>query len=1023
MQNVVNSSAVPILDLSTARAHGAERDALALAADLGLTLVESLPAPDLGGQVHVFKHTSGLTFSSLHNNCRQNRIQVHVRTPHKDHSGVFHIAEHCLITGENAGLIQPYFQLSNSLIHSGIKALTSHDQTIYAFQSSHKESLTIGSRTFLECTLRPEVSEAVFLRERGYYQGAPGKSGLHFSGVVYNEVQGISGEALRRNNHAFNRAFLPNSCHAFEVGGSTAEIPSLSFQRFSEIVRKYYIPANTVVVMAGELSLRERLEILAPRLAGLPSANSAGNILTAELTSTGVAWPEAKSARNVYPSNATTSGKDLEVLFLNYNLPEHLDSKALSLILAITEHLDSKRSGFYAPLLAKDSLELLPSFTTCSRSELQFVRTFFQTSDRAEQEFLTGLTERVLKSLRDSPLPVGYIEKLLQVTQQKIIALPSSSEFGQVACNRIAEWNFGFSAGPDQDSVTVRHNQILDELHGNKRSFADLVDQIFVSNPQTHQLLLVPSVTEYKELKAASDRHTVIQNPDMATATIAIQQHVKVEELQRRATESSAGANIRLGDLSAARDLIVDLPQIEFSHKGVNIRHFPVELQGERIRLSMEFPIQHLDTKGLQLATTNSEYVFQVGATSTTPGEFVAKRDRLTSDFNVTAACYLPGGHKQAEQIEPSVNIRCRLDLKIGDLRQMLDMISASIQSPDYRKVQELWSCMHDSYRQAMRSQGNTMSLSSYALQLGAEGTSHMQEYLSAMAPSSMARFLLEALSQNRRTPNNLVQALENNHRAIFHRGNVNIDLICAPQHFQAAIGPMANFIEALPEAPAEFIPTALYRRTDKTFNARASLGLVGDFPNNFITQRLIIPGGIENREMGTARMAVALLGEYLNTELRTKGAAYAAQASLCPFLGQIALISHQDPGVQRTLQIFRNIGEFLVAGSISENEIQSARVSNLRQLFSYGDAIDRAENASRAARIHDTTEQQLERVDAILSTSRGDLRRWGEVLLNLSDADKSTVAIGNQSSLDAAQRAGLIKELAPLRRYGTSIS
>jgi Zn-dependent M16 (insulinase) family peptidase len=85
---------------------------------------------------------------------------------------------------------------------------------------------------------------------------------LTYNGVVYNEMKGAFSNPDDVLEREIMHSLYPDNCYGFESGGDPKYIPTLSYEQFKEFHKRFYHPANSYIVLYGDLDMEERLEWL-----------------------------------------------------------------------------------------------------------------------------------------------------------------------------------------------------------------------------------------------------------------------------------------------------------------------------------------------------------------------------------------------------------------------------------------------------------------------------------------------------------------------------------------------------------------------------------------------------------------------------------------------------------------------------------------------------------------------------------------------------------------------------------------
>jgi len=85
---------------------------------------------------------------------------------------------------------------------------------------------------------------------------------LTYKGVVYNEMKGVYSSADSLLTRESQRSIFPDNTYGVDSGRYPAMIPNLSFEQFAEFHGKFYHPANSRILFAGDDDVATRLKLM-----------------------------------------------------------------------------------------------------------------------------------------------------------------------------------------------------------------------------------------------------------------------------------------------------------------------------------------------------------------------------------------------------------------------------------------------------------------------------------------------------------------------------------------------------------------------------------------------------------------------------------------------------------------------------------------------------------------------------------------------------------------------------------------
>lgn len=150
--------------------------------------------------------------------------------------------------------------LSRNSCNTFLNAMTAPDRTDYPASSPVKKDFDNIFAVYTDAVFEPLLRKEDFMQE-GIRLSSEG--GLHFEGVVFSEMLGdISSHQSVVQNMISRPLYDSDSPYSYEFGGNPPDITDLTYEKFIETYRKYYVPANMTLFLYGDLDVLEKLDFL-----------------------------------------------------------------------------------------------------------------------------------------------------------------------------------------------------------------------------------------------------------------------------------------------------------------------------------------------------------------------------------------------------------------------------------------------------------------------------------------------------------------------------------------------------------------------------------------------------------------------------------------------------------------------------------------------------------------------------------------------------------------------------------------
>ncbi|KAI8809643.1 Metalloenzyme, LuxS/M16 peptidase-like protein [Cladochytrium replicatum] len=204
-----------------------------------------------GPTITVFKHKwSG--FRAVFANVATPLCSAAVVVPtfSSDDKGLPHTLEHLIFTGSQNFPMRGYLDsLAIRCLSTGTNAYTTEDHTAYTISTAGSQGLIDMFNVFLDHILRPTLRPNQFLAEVVHIDGS-----AKYQGVVYCEMAGRENtEGDLVDLHLRRLLYDRKGTYAFECGGLTPDIKTLTNEEIKSYHERYYNLNNITAIIAGRV--------------------------------------------------------------------------------------------------------------------------------------------------------------------------------------------------------------------------------------------------------------------------------------------------------------------------------------------------------------------------------------------------------------------------------------------------------------------------------------------------------------------------------------------------------------------------------------------------------------------------------------------------------------------------------------------------------------------------------------------------------------------------------------------------
>ena len=221
---------------------------------------------DLKSKGTLLKHKkSGARVLLMENDDENKVFTIGFRTPPSDSTGVPHIMEHSVLCGSKEFPVKdPFVELVKGSLNTFLNAMTYPDKTVYPVASCNDKDFQNLMHVYMDAVFYPNIyqNDKTFRQEGWSYKLDDPDGELTISGVVYNEMKGAFSSPEGVLDRVVLNSLFPDNAYSVESGGDPEVIPELTYEQFLDFHRKYYHPSNSYIYLYGDMNMEEKLRWL-----------------------------------------------------------------------------------------------------------------------------------------------------------------------------------------------------------------------------------------------------------------------------------------------------------------------------------------------------------------------------------------------------------------------------------------------------------------------------------------------------------------------------------------------------------------------------------------------------------------------------------------------------------------------------------------------------------------------------------------------------------------------------------------
>lgn len=452
--------------------------------------------PELNARLYEMKHIkSGARLIWLDREDQNKTFGIAFPTLPEDDTGVFHILEHSVLCGsERYPVKDPFVALMKGSLKTFLNAMTFPDKTFYPVSSRNGKDFLNLIRVYMDAVLHPLIYQRpeIFEQEGWHYAFSQDSKQLSYQGVVLNEMKGAfsSPDTLMKNE--LNRQLFPDCEYRYVYGGDPAHIPDLTYEQFLECHRRCYHPSHAFIFLDGQMEINQVLSVLDQEyLSGYYDCSTPPVIP--------VQPPVKRDPVRIYYEIAPDEPvQDNGRLAFGYVLGDYTCRQEVTAVRVLGDVLCGSNESPLKKRILSAGLAKDVRIRVFSGIQQPYAVLELVCMDQSRQDEIRSIvTDEISRLVRD-----GLDHDQLAATVANLEFSMRERDFGQMpqglglGLTVLESWIYG---GDPASGLEV--GGLFDILNQNLKTgyFEALLAQVFLNNPHTCEVLLVPSTTLGKE--------------------------------------------------------------------------------------------------------------------------------------------------------------------------------------------------------------------------------------------------------------------------------------------------------------------------------------------------------------------------------------------------------------------------------------------------------------------------------------------------------------------------------------------
>ncbi len=854
----------------------------------GFKVTRIRPVAEQNGTLIEMEHIkTGALLVWLKRDENNKTFAISFKTVPTDSTGVFHILEHSVLNGSDRYPVkEPFVDLIKNSLNTFLNAFTFPDKTVYPVSSRNEKDFENLIRVYLDAVFHPAIyhSREIFDQEGWHYEPVKDGSGFFRNGVVLNEMKGAYSSVNSVMFSETDKLLFPNNCYQYESGGHPDSIPKLSYEQFIETHRKFYHPSNSRIFIDGDVPIENILKIADEEY--LSSYEKMA--CDFEIAVQGKKAPSEKTVSY----SASESGEAMAHLVKSYVVGGYQEKEKNCAVGLLLDYLTSNNDApLKKAILEKGLAQNVEAFV--NNEVLQpYLLVIFRNMDKANKEKIETVFADILNDIHQNGINKKRMHALIdrtefQLREQSFGGMPAGIG---LALNVLASWNYG--GDPIQN---LEYEDMLRYLREQTDSgyFEKLVDELFLQSCNQATVLLIPDagLEEAKRKAEAEEIENEIGKLTDDEKSIITK---RFESLCKRQSTPDSDEDIKkipMLELSDVEKQPAEIPTDICENGSVILHGAPTH--GIQY-VNLYFPLGNIEEERLPEAAAVASLLGDLSTEKHTSKEL---EELLLKEFGKFNVAIIPfQDNDNAEQCKVYVRVTCSvLAGNVDKVFTLLPEILLHTQFDDEKRIRDSFAQMVESFRQQFIGSGQMLAMKRSNAAITAAG-------VVSDATSGLVGFdwLQNALKRFESDGKQICEGLKDICARIFIKNGLIVS-VTGEKDLEGAKKLQALF------------PVGEEKQSVCIFTPKGSSteGIEIPAPVSYAVLNTHL-SNIHSHITGYHAVLSHLLSlDYLWQEIRVKGGAYGTGIRFTSD-GNLVLHSYRDPNPSRSLQMYRNIGEFL---------------------------------------------------------------------------------------------------------------
>lgn len=861
---------------------------------------------------------SGAHITLLLNEDNNKVFNIAFRTPAPDDTGVPHILEHSVLNGsKNFPLKDPFVELVKGSLNTFLNAMTYPDKTMYPVASCNSKDFQNLVNVYMDAVFFPNIydKEEIFRQEGWSYKLESPEDELTINGVVYNEMKGAFSSAEEVLSREIFGTLFPDNNYANESGGEPKTIPDLNYSQFLDFHSKYYHPSNSYIYIYGDVDMVEKLTWLDKEYLSKYDVFGIESEIEQQEP-----FAEVKELTIDYPIAANEPTE--HNTFLSYNkVVGDYSNTELNVAFQVLEYamlsmpgakikealqdagIGKEIKGMY------DSGIMQPYFSIVAKG-----------ANQCDKDKFISIIEEQLKDIVEK----GFDKKTLLAGLNSIEFRTREADFGSFpkgllyGISMFSSWLYD-KMNPFAYLKTDEIFKALKEKI-NTRYFEELVSKYFLNNQHGAIITAIPKqgLNNLQELELAQKLKEYKESLSKEEINLIVEKTRKLKEYQELEESEEALKSIPVLELEDISKGTLKFDLDEKSVDGVKVLHHNF-FTNKIAYITMAFKTDGLPKEYVPYVSLFKTIFGMMDTENYTYQELCNEVNIHTGGINIGTGIY--NDYKDVGKYNFLTEVRLKSTYDEVDFAfKIISEILFNTKLDNKKRLKEIVSEIKSRQQSQLSNSGNSTA--------ALRATSYYSEvsYINDVIRGvSFYEFIADLEKHFDDKYDEIIQSLKTVIKYIFRQENLIISYTGNDDGFTCFKDAASCFVKSL--SNDEITPVQnVYNLTNKNegFKTASQVQYVAQ-AGNFIRAGYEYTGALHV-------LRIIMSYEYLWTNIRVKGGAYGC-SNYSLRNGDMVFSSYRDPNLESTLNVYKNIAEYVRKFDISDRDMLKYIIGTVSEL------------------------------------------------------------------------------------------